>query len=305
MALDKKNLLVRSLSGLVYVALIVSSLLWENPLLRILLFSFFTGAMIVEYNLLTKVNRLHPFRTTLDVIASVCAVLSPYCFFKFDLYLVGVALIFFYLFYIFYILARTIFSDLEKGAVRSIGNVLVGQLYITLPMVLTSLFSYPMGGTVILFLFVILWVNDTGAYLVGSLFGKHKLYPAVSPKKSVEGLIGGLALSILVGALFGYFSTEMADCYFGSFGFSPLSDIIVGGGDRLMEALSRAIFSLLIVVLGTLGDLFESVLKRQAKVKDSGNIIPGHGGVLDRLDSYLFASYILLFFSLSSLFVLF
>lgn len=305
MALDKKNLLVRSLSGLVYVALIVSSLLWENPLLRILLFSFFTGAMIVEYNLLTKVNRLHPFRTTLDVIASVCAVLSPYCFFKYDLYLVGVALIFFYLFYIFYILARTIFSDLEKGAVRSIGNVLVGQLYITLPMVLTSLFSYPMGGTVILFLFVILWVNDTGAYLVGSLFGKHKLYPAVSPKKSVEGLIGGLALSILVGALFGYFSTEMADCYFGSFGFSPLSDIIVGGGDRLMEALSRAIFSLLIVVLGTLGDLFESVLKRQAKVKDSGNIIPGHGGVLDRLDSYLFASYILLFFSLSSLFVLF
>ena len=304
MALDKKNLLVRSLSGLVYVALIVSSLLWENPLLRILLFSFFTGAMIVEYNLLTKVNRLHPFRTTLDVIASVCAVLSPYCFLKPDLYLVGVALIFFYLFYIFYILARTIFSDLEKGAVRSIGNVLVGQLYITLPMVLTSLFSYPMGGTVILFLFVILWVNDTGAYLVGSLFGKHKLYPAVSPKKSVEGLIGGLALSILVGALFGYFSTEMADCYFGSFGFSPLSDIIVGGGDRLMEALSRAIFSLLIVVLGTLGDLFESVLKRQAKVKDSGNIIPGHGGVLDRLDSYLFASYILLFFSLSSLFVL-
>lgn len=305
MALDKKNLLVRSLSGLVYVALIVSSLLWENPLLRILLFSFFTGAMIVEYNLLTKVNRLHPFRTTLDVIASVCAVLSPYCFFKSDLYLVGVALIFFYLFYIFYILARTIFSDLEKGAVRSIGNVLVGQLYITLPMVLTSLFSYLMGGAVILFLFVILWVNDTGAYLVGSLFGKHKLYPAVSPKKSVEGLIGGLALSILVGALFGYFSTEMADCYFGSFGFSPLSDIIVGGGDRLMEALSRAIFSLLIVVLGTLGDLFESVLKRQAKVKDSGNIIPGHGGVLDRLDSYLFASYILLFFSLSSLFVLF
>lgn len=305
MALDKKNLLIRSLSGLVYVALIVSSLLWENPLLRILLFSFFTGAMIVEYNLLTKVNRLHPFRTTLDVIASVCAVLSPYCFLKPDLYLVGVALIFFYLFYIFYIVARTIFSDLEKGAVRSIGNVLVGQLYITLPMVLTSLFSYLMGGTVILFLFVILWVNDTGAYLVGSLFGKHKLYPAVSPKKSVEGLIGGLALSILVGALFGYFSTEMADCYFGSFGFSPLSDIIVGGGDRLMEALSRAIFSLLIVVLGTLGDLFESVLKRQAKVKDSGNIIPGHGGVLDRLDSYLFASYILLFFSLSSLFVLF
>lgn len=80
MALDKKNLLIRSLSGLVYVALIVSSLLWENPLLRILLFSFFTGAMIVEYNLLTKVNRLHPFRTTLDVIASVCAVLSPIAF---------------------------------------------------------------------------------------------------------------------------------------------------------------------------------------------------------------------------------
>lgn len=306
MALDKKNLLVRSLSGLVYVALIVASLCWHNLLLRMLLFSFFTGAMIVEYNLLTKVNRLHPFRTTLDVIASVGMVLAVYCLSNYGLQGVGFGLVLFYLFYIFYIVARTVFSDLESGAVRSIGNVLVGQLYITLPMVLTSV-SLMMGNAVfILFIFVILWVNDSGAYLVGSLFGKHKLYPLVSPKKSVEGLIGGMLLSLVVGALMGYYTPEI-EAFFvnGSVSCNGIGiEMLYTGHDRIEELLLKSGLALLIVVLGTLGDLFESVLKRQAQVKDSGSIIPGHGGILDRLDSYLFASYLLAFIiSLSWIFI--
>ncbi|MCI6153747.1 MAG: phosphatidate cytidylyltransferase [Bacteroidales bacterium] len=286
MGLDAKNLILRATSGILYVALIVFTLVCKNPLYYTLLFSFFTGVMIIEYNLLTKENRTTPFRTTLDVLASVGMVWAFFFFYSGDEnnQRIGFSLIIFYLFYLFYVIVRTIFSDINASAVRSIGSVLLGQLYITLPVVLSLFYIQHVGAFFVLFIFIILWVNDTSAYLVGSLLGRHKLYPAVSPKKSVEGLIGGLLLSVVIGGLMGYYAQEIGSAY-----LMNLENTRVG------QSLFMAILALAIAVLGSLGDLFESVLKRQAKVKDSGHLIPGHGGVLDRLDSFLFAVYALVF----------
>jgi len=111
----------------------------------------------------------------------------------------------------------------------------------------------------------IIWVNDSFAFLVGKNFGKHKLFPSVSPKKTVEGLLGGLVFSLLAGLFISKYQTD----------FSLINWLII---------------ALIVSILGTVGDLVESKFKRQADIKDSGTIMPGHGGVLDRLDSLLFAA---------------
>ena len=118
----------------------------------------------------------------------------------------------------------------------------------------------------ILGFFILIWVYDTGAYLSGKFFGKHKLFERISPKKTWEGLIGGALIAMLVSIFInGYFFAELSQ-------------------------FEWAIVALIVVVFGTLGDLIESLVKRNAGVKDSGSIMPGHGGMLDRFDSALFAA---------------
>ncbi len=138
-----------------------------------------------------------------------------------------------------------------------------GLLYITVPVIL--LIQMRMQGIVLpLAMIVMIWSNDTMAYLMGSFFGKHSLSP-VSPKKTWEGTIGGALITIVAATVFGYFSNMFR-----------LADWII--------------IALITTVAGTFGDLLESKLKRMAEVKDSGNIMPGHGGALDRFDSLLIAA---------------
>lgn len=111
----------------------------------------------------------------------------------------------------------------------------------------------------------IIWINDSFAFLVGKNFGKRKLFPSVSPKKTVEGFLGGLTFSLLAALFISKFNLE----------FTMINWLVIG---------------VIISTIGTLGDLVESKFKRQANIKDSGNIMPGHGGILDRLDSLLFAA---------------
>jgi len=118
----------------------------------------------------------------------------------------------------------------------------------------------------ILGFFILIWVYDTGAYLSGSLFGKHKLFERISPKKTWEGLIGGAIISLLI-AIF------------------AVAHFIPG-----LLAWQWAVVSIIVVVFGTFGDLVESMLKRNAHVKDSGSFMPGHGGILDRFDSAFMAA---------------
>ena len=116
----------------------------------------------------------------------------------------------------------------------------------------------------VLLVFVLLWANDTFAYLTGRLLGKHKLFERISPGKTIEGSIGGLVFTLAGIIVFSHYVDWLS----------------------LWQAIG---LGLIAVVFGTLGDLCESMLKRQAGVKDSGNLIPGHGGILDRFDSVLFA----------------
>jgi phosphatidate cytidylyltransferase len=154
-----------------------------------------------------------------------------------------------------------------KVAAGEAGLQLLGLLYVPLLLSqLAALRQLPHGTSWIFLLLIIVMSGDTAAYYVGSSIGRRKLYPLVSPNKSIEGMFGGLAGSVV--------GTLLARATF----FPELS---------LPDALVTAIF---VGILGQLGDLFESLLKRSFAVKDSGNVFPGHGGMLDRLDSILFAA---------------
>ena len=118
-----------------------------------------------------------------------------------------------------------------------------------------------------MYLFTLVWTADSGAYFTGKAFGKHKLIPDVSPNKTIEGLVGGLALTAIVIAAVAY--------------YRHLTGLHLAGFVML---------SMVTVLASVLGDLFESLLKRQANIKDSGTLLPGHGGVLDRIDSILAAA---------------
>ena len=163
-------------------------------------------------------------------------------------------------------------------AAREIAYVVLGFLYIPFLLVhLVMLHQTTYGWQWLLVIMLIVMTNDSAAYYTGSAFGKHRLYPLVSPKKSIEGALGGLVGSI-VGTLLAKFTF---------FPQLPLADALIT--------------AVVIGILGQTGDLFESLLKRSFGVKDSGSIIPGHGGVLDRLDSIIFAApamyyYVIYFF---------
>jgi len=162
-----------------------------------------------------------------------------------------------------------------ENPIHNWGNVLISQAMIALPFAMMN----PILGTnkyLLLSLFVLIWINDSGAYIIGSLMGKrkcgnHKMFPRVSPNKSWEGLIGGALFALLGGYVLyqvGWFDAAH-------------------GHHALWFAM---VFAALVSGFGTLGDLMESLYKRTIGVKDSGKLMPGHGGALDRFDSLMLAT---------------
>ena len=155
-----------------------------------------------------------------------------------------------------------------------IANTFLGILYIALPLALFSSSAFIHGGydyTIVMGILLLLWANDIGGYIGGVSFGKHKLFERVSPKKTWEGSIGGAVFSLGIAWVCAYF-------------FPNLS------------LVNWIVLSLIIIIFGSIGDLVESLFKRNLSVKDSGNLIPGHGGFLDRFDGLFIASPFLLMY---------
>lgn len=169
--------------------------------------------------------------------------------------------------YVLYILMRLIIQlwVTNQNPLKSLATSMMSQLYIALPIALMSL-VFRVRPSLLLMLFIFVWVNDTFAYLSGRAFGRHKLWERISPKKTWEGFWGGCLMTIVVAALCGVY----AESYCANIGVVAMAGL-----------------GLVVSVIGTLGDLVESLMKRTVGVKDSGRLIPGHGGILDRIDSIL------------------
>ncbi len=169
-----------------------------------------------------------------------------------------------------FIFIKELFKHKGNGFLNIL-NTILPSLYISLPFSLliignnTINHSQEYSPSFILVFFFTLWSSDTGAFLAGKAFGKHKLFAKISPNKTWEGTIGGAILALSAAYFCSFYYTEMT-------------------------ALEWMIMALIIVVFGSFGDLVESMLKRNNNVKDSGRILPGHGGILDRFDGLLIAS---------------
>ena len=267
-----KNLIARTITGIIFVAAIVASLL--RPEAMVLLFSIVTGLTIWEFCGLVN------DRPGVAVNRFICTVAGVYFFFAMtyfcsDLYGGAAKSVVFipYLVTIIYLLVAELYAK-QTDPINNWAYTMLSQMYIALPFSLLNVlaFNATTGGLVVfntllpLSVFVFLWVNDTGAYCVGSLLGRHKLFPRISPGKSWEGSIGG-AVFVLAAAW-------------------AISTFLDGEMLTLWAWLG---LGLVVVIFGTWGDLVESLFKRTLGIKDSGNILPGHGGMLDRFDSSLLA----------------
>ena len=270
-----KNLITRSITGVIFVTAIV--VCFMRPEAMILLFAFVTGLTVWEYTGIVNgienvcVNR---FLATVAAVyfflgmAGFCAGIVPSA--VFIPYLLTVVYMF--------------IAELYTKAPNPINNwayTMLSQMYIALPFAMVNVLAFRGVGNGVVYnylaplsIFVFLWTNDTGAYLSGSLFGKHKLFPRVSPGKSWEGSIGGGLLVLLVAALVGMYQN---------------SDMHETATELILTVPQWMGLGLVVVLFGTWGDLVESLFKRTIGIKDSGNILPGHGGMLDRFDSSLMA----------------
>lgn len=267
-----RNFIVRTITGVIFVAAVVCSFL--RPEAMVFFFGLVTGLAIWEFTGLVNEQE------GVQVNRMICTVAGVYFFFSMAGYNSGMtpATVFIpYLVSILYLMVAELYLKAENP-INNWAYTMLSQLYIALPFSLLNVLAFRSSGYQIqysylapLAVFVFLWINDTGAYLCGSLLGRHKLFPRISPGKSWEGSIGGGLLVMVVAVVIWHVTT------------------LYGVNDLNLNAVEWAGLGLTIVIFGTWGDLIESLMKRTLGIKDSGNILPGHGGILDRFDSSLMA----------------
>ena len=259
------NTVVRTFSGIAFLVVVLAGLLINKYLFAVLLIAMM-GTMLYEFYRMTMGTR-YQLMQGLAIGFGVLAFLSLFlvCAFGLDRNLLAVNILLLIALMVGTLLVK------DKKDFRSFAFLFMGLLYIAVPLTLSNLVVFDgnggFSGLLIVAFFCIIWSSDVGAYCFGMLFGKNgrKLFPSISPKKSWAGFWGGLVMS-LVAAYILYLTGMLA---------FPLVHCLV------LAALMN--------VAGVYGDLFESQWKRDAGIKDSGNLIPGHGGALDRFDSTLFA----------------
>jgi len=262
------NLVQRILSGAVYIALIVASILLldNSPVMYLLVFSLFIVVGISELISMARSGETQSWLVNvIDMMGGVGLFLAFYMHYEGEtsqsraLWLLPVAS---------YLLLRCIVQLYrpKQNALHSLSRSFMAMGYVALPVSLLNCIVSITAPRLLLGMFIFIWLYDTGAYCFGMMLGRHRLFERVSPKKSWEGVIGGV-LTCIAGA---YASFYWFDEFF------QVPDLATWVG-----------LSVVVAVFATFGDLVESLIKRSVGVKDSGSIIPGHGGVLDRIDSLL------------------
>jgi len=278
-----KNLITRTITGIIFVAAIVACFL--RPDAMVLLFSIITGLTVWEFTGLVNQRKNVNVNRFISTVAAVYFfyAMTYYCS---DMY-AGIAksVVFIpYLVTIVYLLIAELYLR-QEDPIQDWAYTMLAQMYIALPFSLINVlaFNATNDGMVAfntllpLSIFIFLWINDTGAYCCGSLLGRHKLFPRISPAKSWEGSIGGAIFVLAVAWLIGEYDNNMLALDAEHTRIPMLT---------IPEWLG---LGLVVVIFGTWGDLVESLFKRTLGIKDSGNILPGHGGMLDRFDSSLLA----------------
>ena len=273
--------LKRGISGAVYVLLLLASILYSTESFLIL-FGIFLVISLFEFCNLIQVNKLIPiiFGSALYVLITL---ISNYNSTKsidiqsLDIILLATTLL-------ISLKCIVFLFDNKNHKISNLSKYLYLLGYITLPFIFITKISFGIkdyNPKIIIGLFILIWTNDTFAYIVGKSIGKYKLFEKISPKKTIEGFFGGLIFAIFAGYLISMYLIKPSEQF------------------RDKSILIWTIIAAIVGVVGTIGDLIESKFKRVAGVKDSGKIMPGHGGVLDRLDSVIFvAPFIFLFYKI-------
>jgi len=255
------NFFQRSLTGLLMVIVLIGSLLL-HPFLFALVFLLINIVALIEFYKLAALSHSRPQNKYGNIVGTFIF-LAGFLWYQFDWGpYVSLLIIPFLTFIFIFELYRV-----RKQPLLHLATTLLGLVYVSFPLMLVNHLAYFDGsynGKIVLGIFILIWLSDTGAYVFGVTLGKHKLFERISPKKTWEGFIGGIMVSL---------------------GGSFLLARYMG----IFELHEWAIVAGIVGVFGTLGDLVESMLKRSVSIKDSGNLLPGHGGILDRFDSFLFA----------------
>ncbi|SEC87302.1 phosphatidate cytidylyltransferase [Tenacibaculum sp. MAR_2009_124] len=252
-----QNLVTRSISALVYAALFISATVYSLESYTVLI-ALFSAVCLWEFNKIVNNKSFVPFIILPLVIFYQKSFISD----KIIIFLLAVTLL------CSIRLIINLYSKDVKYPQNNFDKFDSSLRYIIFPFIF--LMQLPIiNGTynpyLVIYIILLIWTNDSFAYLIGKNFGKTKLFESVSPKKTIEGFIGGFAFAIIVACVISNYSS-------------------------LFSLIDWILIAIIVSVFGTFGDLVESKFKRQAKVKDSGTIMPGHGGLLDRLDSLFFLS---------------
>ena len=262
------NLIKRVLSGVIYIALIVAAILLldNSPVMYLLVFPLLIVLGIGEMISMAKDDATQSWLVNIiDMLGGIGVFVALYLHYESttmqsrSLWLLPIAA---------YLLLRTIVQLYRprQNAVHSLERSFFSLGYVALPIAMLNGIMSITAPRLLLGMFIFIWLYDTGAYCVGMLLGRHRLFERMSPKKSWEGVIGGVAFCVA-----GAYATHH---WFNEFFQVPDLTVWVG-------------MSVVVAVFATFGDLVESLIKRTVGVKDSGNLLPGHGGILDRIDSLL------------------
>jgi phosphatidate cytidylyltransferase len=260
----KSNFWQRTVTGTLYVSTVTLAILFHQVSFFVLLFVINFLCLLEFYELVLPDKR--KIEKYLGIVAGSVILLMFELIFSADLSLTW----YYHIIPVFLLLFIIKLFEKTHNEFSTLAFQVLGLGYITLPFVMLGKIGYfsslDYDGGLPLGFFILLWTSDTGAYLAGKQFGRTKLFERISPKKTVEGFVGAMILALGVAWVFSGYD-------------------FFDGVDRIDWLLIAAI----VVVFGTLGDLFESLLKRNLQIKDSGTIMPGHGGVLDRFDGLFLA----------------